>query len=146
MTRALSHFLVIALITSVSGACSPIEKAAGDDTTSFTGDFTSEEKRIARALSIGGNDIRKAHPPQYSAILCSLALAAIEERMQSADLLSAQQQHAFAQAKELYRNRAVAGISQEEFERTQADVENAYPDERDRSRFAIGCLRDLSST
>lgn len=107
-------------------------------------DFSEEDKRIARALSIGSEVHKSNAPPQYEAALCNLALATIAEQLRNSDLLSAQQLKAFEQAQSVYRRRAAAGLSPEEREKTRNDVEAAYPDHSDRARFAMGCLRELA--
>ena len=104
--------------------------------------FTEEDKRVARLLSVGNDEIDESASPQYRATLCSLAFQAIEERMRGA--LSDEQRQAFAQAQSLYDQRARAGISEEDAQLTRDEVETAYPDESDRARFAIGCLQDLA--
>jgi hypothetical protein len=124
------------------GACSSNEAPEEKTETSQQRTFTEEDKRIARLLTVGSDEIDESASPQYRATLCSLALQAIEERMRGA--LSDEQRQAFAQAQSLYDQRARAGISAEDAQLTRDEVETAYPDESDRARFAIGCLQDLA--
>ena len=106
-------------------------------------EFRAEEKRVAQALSIGRNVERTDATPQYEAMLCNLALEAIGERLENTDLLTSEQIEVFEKAKAIYQNRASVGLTTEESEKTRNDVEAAYPQTKDRARFAIGCLRDL---
>lgn len=106
--------------------------------------FTEDDKRVARALSISSDDSQANVTPQYRAALCVLALKSIGELMNGGNLLSDEQQRAFTQAQSIYSRRASSGLSQIERERTFDDVEAANPNQRDRARFAIGCLRDLT--
>lgn len=138
--RHVRWFSLVAL--GVLGACSadgaPAENVEGPQQRVFSED----DRRVARALSVGRNDLSTSLSPQFRATLCGLALEAIEERMQGA--LSAEQQQAFAQAQTLYRQRATAGLSREERRRTISEVEASYPDDGERARFAISCLQDLT--
>ncbi|MCH2486333.1 MAG: hypothetical protein MK010_01120 [Erythrobacter sp.] len=124
------------------GACSSNEAPAEKTGTSQQQTFSDEDKRIARLLSVGSDDIDESASPQYRATLCSLALQTIEERMRGA--LSDEQRQAFAQAQSLYDRRARTGVSAEDQQQTRDEIETAYPDESDRVRFAIGCLQDLA--
>jgi hypothetical protein len=98
---------------------------------------------VAQALSIGRNVERVDTTPQYEAMLCNLALEAIGDRLENTDLLTSEQIEVFERAKALYRDRAGVGLTTEEREKTRNDVEAAYPETKDRARFAMGCLRDL---
>lgn len=124
------------------GACSSNEAPTKNTKTSQQQTFTDEDKRIARLLSVGSDDIDESASPQYRATLCSLALQAIEERMLG--VLSDEQRQAFAQAQSLYDQRARTGMSAPDQEQTRDEIETAYPDDSDRVRFAIGCLQDLA--
>jgi hypothetical protein len=106
-------------------------------------EFSAEDKRVAQALSIGRNVERVDTTPQYEAMLCNLALEAIGDRLENTDLLTSEQIEVFERAKALYRDRAGVGLTTEEREKTRNDVEAAYPETKDRARFAMGCLRDL---
>ena len=107
-------------------------------------EFSAEDKRVAQALSIGRNVERADATPQYEAMLCNLALEAIGERLENTDLLTSEQIEVFEKAKAIYQNRAGVGLTTEEREKTQSDVEAAYPEAKDRARFAMRCLRDLA--
>lgn len=106
--------------------------------------FSDEDKRVARALSVGSEIQTGNVTPQYEAQLCSLALGAIAERLRDSGSLSAQQLEGFERARNVFRQRAATGLSPEEREKTRNDVEAAYPDQSDRARVAIGCLRKLA--
>lgn len=127
---------------SAVSACSSSEVPVEETETSQQKAFTEEDRRIARLLSVGGNDIDDSASPRYRATLCNLALQAIEERLRGA--LSDEQRQAFAQAQSVYDRRARAGASPEDRRLSRDEVEADYPDERDRARFAIGCLQALT--
>ena len=137
------HIHWFSLVTlGVLGACSadstPVEKTDVPQQPVFS----EEDRRVARALSVGSNDLSPSLSPQFRAALCSLALEAIEERLQGS--LSEEQRQAFAQAQSLYRQRARAGVSQEERRSTLSEVEASYPEQSERARFAISCLQELT--
>ena len=127
-----------------------LSACSADKTSKANGDmlngqaFTAADKRVARTLSIGGEDSIPNASPQYRAALCSLALESIADRMRGGAILTDEQQRAFAQAQSLYTRRAAAGVSREEREQLLSDVEVSYPNQSDRAKFAIRCLRDLS--
>lgn len=137
----LARLSALIVLCSVGG-CSSNEDRAEKAETSQQQTFSEEDKRIAGLLSVGSVDIDESASPQYRAALCSLALAAIEERMRGA--LSEEQRQAFAQAQSLYAQRARAGMSAEEERSMRDEIETAYPDESDRARFAITCLQELA--
>lgn len=125
------------------GACSSadVPKANGD--MSYQKEFTADDKRVAKVLSIGGEDSIPDASPQYRATLCSLALESIADRMLGEGILTNEQQEAFTSAQSLYSRRAAANASVEERAQLVSDVETSYPNRSERARFAIGCLRDL---
>lgn len=133
------------LVLSFLGACSASNAPSGSADTTPRRNFSAEDKRVARVLSIGGEDRSADVSPQYRAALCSLALESVQDRMQGGGLLTNEQQRIFAQAQSLYKQRATIDLSPEEQEQTLSEVETAYPNQSDRVRFAIGCLRELAS-
>lgn len=107
--------------------------------------FSDEDRRAARALSVGGPEARATGSPGFYATLCSLALKSIDERLQDSGLLSAEQNRAFARAREIYAGRAAAGSASERDD-WRREVEATYPNPNERTRFTIGCLKDLTGT
>jgi hypothetical protein len=107
-------------------------------------EFGEDDKRIARALSIGGGEVRAGKSPRFYATLCGLALASIAERMQDSGILTAEQSRAFAQAEALYARRAADGATRAERDAIQLEIDTLYPEPGDKARFAIGCLRELA--
>lgn len=106
--------------------------------------FTAEDRRVARALLIGGEGSAPNASPQYRAVLCSVALETVADRMRGKGILTAEQERVFAQAQSIYARRSSAGRSVEEREALLKEVRDRYPDEGDRAPFAIGCLYDLT--
>lgn len=144
MMRAPFHTRLLPAAALMLTACSISTDAPEQRQSAAPKIFSVEEKRIARALSIGGNDIDASAAPQYQATLCSLALAAINDRLRNSGALSAEQQQALRQAQAHFQRRSTTGLSLEERSQTRKEVETAYPEPADRARFAIGCLRDLA--
>ena len=139
MKRArLSALIGLCLVSGCSSNEVPVEKTG----TSQQQTFSDEDKRIARLLSVGNDAIDEFATPQYRATLCSLALEAIEERMRGA--LTDEQRQVFAQAQNLYDQRARVAMSAEDERLTRDEIETAYPAESDRARFAISCLQELT--
>ena len=124
-------------------ACSPpTDSTAPEPVTQKI--FSAEEQRIASALSIGTYRSDANASPQYRALLCSLALAAVRARLGDNGALSADQRAALALAQTLFERRFVKGVAPAERNRMRNDLEAAYPEPGDRARFAIRCLRDLA--
>lgn len=136
---------LFALITpTLLNACSGAEEPADKPEVQQQEAVTAEDIRVARSLSISGETVKVDGSPQYRAALCSLGLEAIQDRILSGNMLTREQQRAFAQAQSVYKERAAAGLDQEGQERVLADVVSAYPNQVDRARFVAGCLRDLA--
>lgn len=142
MMKRLNLLAPVALcaLTACSGTEAPTKTVAASKRQSFS----AESKRVARSLSIGAERGNLKGSPQFRAALCSLALKVIEERLRQGVALSAEQERAFAQAQALYERRAAAGLTPDERQKTMSAVEAAYPEEGDRARFAIACLRDMT--
>lgn len=133
-------------VTALSACSPPQVPAAPRQQAQAKMQFSDEDRRIARALSLGGGEIKKTRDPRFYATLCGLALASVAERMQNSTLLSAEQSRAFSQAQNIYARRAADGSTAAERQAVSKEVEADYPDPADRARFAIGCLRDLVQT
>lgn len=133
-----SPFLIVLL-----AACSVESETVQNEVYSQDKSFSDEDKRIARALSLGDAGNVGTGTPQYQATLCLLALNSIEDRLLESGILTVEQQRAFSKARDLYGRRSKTGVSKDAQEKNLRDVEAAYPDAANRARFAIGCLRDL---
>lgn len=105
--------------------------------------FSPEERRIAQALSLGVRDIGGSVSSQDKALLCSLSLDALASRLEGSDVLTSEQQRAFAQAEAIFRRRGTTGRSPDAIRAARAALEEGYPEVSTRSRIALGCLRDL---
>lgn len=138
-----SHYPLLIALSIMSGCSYEETPNSGHQVREFE-TFGPDDKRAAQMLSIGRQDKHGNASPQYQAALCSLALASIKDRLREGGLLTGEQQRAFSKAQILYNKRAAKGISEEESEINLTDVEAAYPNDSDRARFAIGCLRDLT--
>lgn len=136
-----NYLSLLLLVMSVSSGCSSKEGSSEEIYGTGQKTFTAEDKLEAQSLSISADRTSENSSVQYRAILCSLALEAIEERMR--DMLTGEQQQAFAQAQSLYSRRAKIGLSEQQHEETMREVEAAYPNQSDRSRFATSCLRKI---
>ena len=143
MIFSLYRLLQLAGTAIALTACSVSDSQQEQEQSLTRQEFTAEDKRVARVLSIRDQTASRGATPQYTAALCSLALAVIGDRLAESDLLSSQQTEGLKQAQDLYRRRATAGLSDQERKKMRSDIEAAHPEPSDRARFAIGCLRDL---
>lgn len=146
MIHAFYRICLLSTSPLVLTACSVSEKDQVQEQELFptSHEFSAEDKRVARVLSLGNEIARDNSTPQYKAVLCTLALAEIKDRMGESNLMSSQQSEAFAKVQNVYRRRASVGLSGQEREKLRSDVEADHPEQRERARFAIGCLRDLA--
>lgn len=134
----------LAALCILAGCTPSADEDRARQDTSAQRTFSAEERRIARALSLGGDEVRDRSSPQSYAMLCSIALEAIGARLESGNLLSAEQRQAFTAARRMYSERATAGISRQEQDALRREVEAAYPETGDRARLGIGCVRSLT--
>jgi len=107
--------------------------------------YGTDEKRIARLLSIGETGAKVNASPQDQALLCDIALQSISDRLKQSGTLSAMQVRAFTQMQTLYRQRAAAGRSAAQTTTARHDLEAAHPDMAERTRLAIGCIRAFNT-
>lgn len=106
--------------------------------------FDEADREIAAKLSIGGNQLEKAETPLAKAVMCELALATLQDRLRASGAINAEQLAAFEQIRESYRESAQqAAGSSEGLAAARRDVETAYPDESERTRLGVACLRNL---
>lgn len=138
LTLTLTGF---ALVTACSEAG---EQTAIGSFKSLPKDFSAEEKRAARLLSIEGNLSSYAGHPRIEAMTCVLGMEYLEEQMLRAGLLSEEQEAALEQAKSNYRARAAVNLSAEDAETLVRDSEAAITSPSDKVRRGLKCLRDLS--
>lgn len=140
--------LTAAICACLLSGCSTSDPAPPSGNSGGAARFSAEDKRAARALSLGsGPDLGQvAQDPRQQALLCIAALGTIETRFGNTGAMSAEQTRALEQAKAVYRTKAgLAG-------RSPADVADALkkatrqsPDVMTSARRAIGCLRNLAS-
>ena len=137
--RTLPAFMLLSL-----AACSDPSGVAPEQSPQTKTDFSDQDKRIARALSIGGEKVGDSdETPQFQALVCSLALEKIQRQLEGPGALSTEQQQAFEQARRLFARRAAAGLSEAELGQNRARAQESDPEVNDSARVAIGCLRDI---
>lgn len=143
MTYPPYRLCLLSATTIALTACSVSDSQQEQKQSLTQQEFSAEDKRVASVLSIRDQTANRSVTPQYTAALCSLALAAIGDRLAESDLMSSEEIKGLKQAQDLYRRRATAGQSAQEREKIRSDIEAAHPEPSDRAQFAIGCLRDL---
>ncbi len=145
-TRA-SAFVIVSAIAVFLGACSRGADDAGTvQKVENPVQFSAADKRIAAKLSIGENQLEKVETPLDRALICDVALAALEERLRDSGILDAAQQTMLASLRQRYRNDArIAGGATADLDAAQENVKNTYPDESERARLAVSCLRQSLS-
>ena len=137
--RALPAFILLSL-----ASCSSPSAVSPQPSTQTTAEFSDQDKRVARALSIGGEKIDGGdETPQFQALVCRLALEEIQRQMETPGGLSAEQQQAFEQARKLFDRRAAAGLSDAELSQNRARAQENDPEVNESARIAMGCLRDI---
>ena len=144
MTKLPHVALPLLLACILPGGCSPpndrtaLEDAAGQQT------FSAEDQRIARSLSLGNEAAVQGVANVDRSMACSVALDTLRERLFKETSLAPEVIQAFNQAQQIYADRASAGLTSQDVAEARAAAEDAIPDEGDRARLAIGCLRDLA--
>lgn len=140
----LRHIILAASLPALVSCAVSGDPPNQKDTERERKEFSSEDKRIARALSIGGDELIDSQDAAYKSRLCSMALEAIEDQMESSRLLNREQQETFASVRRMYSERASKGLSSEEQVEMRRRIEGQYPEVSDRARFVVGCLRELT--
>lgn len=134
----------LVFLVSIAACSSPDETSETRMTRKDSETFSAEDRRVAKALSLGGYELRASGNTYDKAVLCNVSLQALADRMRESGLLSAEQQRAFSQAQGVYTLRAGStGKSASQIAQDRREVEAAYPDMNARARIAIGCLREL---
>lgn len=139
--------LFCALGTLLLTACSPETTPASQPSQTPVREFSAEDKRAARALSIGNQAALTGAATAYDrALLCNIALDSLTEQLQERGALTTEQQRAFAEVQQLYERRlaqASGGKSQEQLATDRTEAEEANPEPSTQAQIAIGCLRQL---
>lgn len=133
--------LAILSVTACTGQGTPAGKQSEPENQRI---YSAEDKRIAQLLSIGETAAQDSSSPRDQALLCSIALQSIANRLRQSGALSEAQLQAFAKAQNLYLKRAAIGRSATELATAKSAMETAHPESSERARLAIGCLRNLS--
>ncbi|MBB3034354.1 hypothetical protein [Alteriqipengyuania lutimaris] len=138
--RPLAIFATCAALT----ACSPPDDSMEIGEPEAQQTFGAEAKRIAGKLSLGSSGDQTELADVNRALACSLALESLSGRLMQGGGLAPEVIQAFNQAREIYTTRANVGLSAAEAEEARTAAEEVMPEESDRARLAIGCLRDLT--
>lgn len=111
--------------------------------------FSEEDKRAARALSIGDSRaIESSGSPYAQALLCNNAVQSIADRLRSAGSLNAEQLRGFDQTRAYY-DRQVFGLGKQEgksasqIQQDRKQTAAANPEPAANARLAIACLQML---
>jgi hypothetical protein len=116
------------------------------------GQFTDEDKRVTRLLSVGNNRaLAQSDTPYDEALLCSLAIDSMSEVLNRNNSLPAEQLTALGQAIEVLRSRVQAfgrdlGKEASEIEADREAVAEQVASEQERAQIAIGCVRRFQET
>lgn len=149
LRRQQKSFALITLV-SLAAACSPPAAVTqGASTDQPARQFGAEEKRAARALSIGNDPALVGDATPYDrALRCSIAFEALAKKFVEAGSGSGPQLRAIGQARALFDRRA--GTLARQANRTTAEMAGdrakqaeAFPEGPERARAAIGCIRQL---
>lgn len=128
----------------LQAACTDSKDAQAPQPPSGVPNFTTEDKRVARALSVGTGSLVQASP-EGRAVLCTLALETVRPQMQASGALSGPQRQAFAQAIEVFRDRAARGYGDPgKLAEARRRAEIDYPGAGDRAKMAVACLRSFA--
>ncbi|OYW44558.1 MAG: hypothetical protein B7Z08_08005 [Sphingomonadales bacterium 32-68-7] len=134
-------------------SCSPSaqESTANDLASAAPGPFSAEDKRVARALSVGNSQLLDAADSPYEqALLCNVAINYMAEALEQRGGLQPDQQQAVALARDFFAERARdlglgRGKSPVEIERDQATKASSIPEGRAKAQLAIGCVQRLQN-
>lgn len=144
--KPLTRFAVIAVTMVISsGACTPDTDASQSrlsDEQPRT--FSSENKRIARALSLGGEVDGGARGSTVEAASCVIALNFIRLRLGGSVGLNSEHTIALDKAITLYRTRAGANtMPSNQFAEKLKTAESSMPNAADQARASLRCLQAL---
>lgn len=133
----------------LGGCSSGDEQSRNVAATASAREFTDQEKRAARTLSISQLGTPPAAGSAYDkAILCSIALESLAVRFGDLEALNQEQVRALSLARNSYERQARAlgnerGRSAEELRTDRQRVATENSDQGARLRTAIGCLQSL---
>lgn len=145
--RGTSRLIFAAIASAVAlSSCapsSPAHKVA--EKTAPQATFSAEDRRIARALTVGAADVGAQATPRVYEMTCVLALDTVEGILDNRGLVTAEQDAVFKRAREVYWRRATTKLPQQDVAKLQSDVEARNPEPEGRARLAVGCLRELAN-
>jgi hypothetical protein len=142
---ALAAALCLVSLTACSGGEESGRKAAEAQERRFS----EEDKRAARALSIGDSRaIEGSDSPYAQALLCNHAVQSIADRLRSAGSLNAEQLRGFDQTRAYYERQLLGrgkleGKSASQIQKDRQKTAAANPDPVANARLAIACLQML---
>ncbi|MBT2133558.1 hypothetical protein KK137_04340 [Croceibacterium sp. LX-88] len=146
--RDLKFVFSVALALTTLAACSPAENSIAAPERKVR-EFSEEDKRLARALSVGqAQAVTEADSPYARALLCANGMDALAERLQDFQGLAEQQQLAIEQARTYFSeelNEAGAGEGKSASD-IKSDLEKtalANVDAAENARTAMACLQRL---
>lgn len=139
--------LFVAFMSALLPSCSSGSTRDADSSTEAATEFTQDDKRAARALSLtNAGTTERTDDPQEQARLCSSAIEALRVRLRDSAVLSDEQMLALGEAKAIYDRRirgVVASASEAANDQPEQAEGDASPAEQ--ARLAIGCLQDLQN-
>ncbi|WP_133366390.1 hypothetical protein [Qipengyuania sediminis] len=141
------------MIALVAAACIAVGACAVEDAAEKRGPSprseappTEAERRAARLLSLSNNSTLDAKTDPYDrAVLCTVAIEAVQQRLTEAIGMSAEQKQAMAAARGVYQRRAAAAATGARDIRADAErmrTENEDPNQM--MRTGVACLRQLA--
>jgi len=152
MYRRPARFFIALSLASISANCAPSTDTATDELASSASDrFSAEDRRIARALSIGNNStLDNANDPYDQALMCGVAIDFIAQAFESSTGLESAQRQAIKLARNLFAQRLYdlgrsRGKSRIEIERDRARKATDIPEDGTKAQIAIGCIQRLQN-
>jgi hypothetical protein len=141
--------LPIALVlTSLCGGCSTGEPVK-NRLEKKTREFSAEEKRQARALSISQvKSVTDAASPYARALLCKNGMDVMAQRLQNVGIMNAQQGQLLQQAQAYFDRQLNAlgeqqGLSAADVRNDLGRVARDHSDTSENARIAVACLKRL---
>lgn len=142
---ALPSALFLAVMLAGCSAAQDSERTA-PSTEEPAPQFSDEDRLAARALSISNRDMQETGSPYDQAMACSSAIAALEERLRQADMITDEQLDVIGQAKAVYDRRIRTLADQASAAGTGEDLQQAVLDNPPGGQAlqAIGCIQRLA--
>lgn len=137
----IAALVAVALVSACGADPSATKPVAGQ-----VRQFSAEDKRIARQLSLGNNSLlSQTSDPQRQALLCRDTLEAIEARLASTGALNGEALKALQSAKLFYENQAGKNADGAAGPRGTEDgfAASENPSQADAGRTALACLQRL---